>query len=74
MNASLKRLASVIMSVSVLKEQVENHTLRVCESDSESLRLWFALTDICSGIPNPASVASNVGRKLHLRDDYNNMS
>jgi hypothetical protein len=74
MNASLKRLASIIKSVSVLNEQVENRTLGVCESNSKGLRLWLALTDIGGSIPYPASVTSNIGRKLHLRDNYNNMS
>jgi len=43
--------------------------LRVAEADGESLGLWLALRDIGGGVPDPAAVAANVGRELHVRDD-----
>lgn len=45
-------------------------TLRVGEADSKSHGLGLALTDIGGGVPHPASVRSDVGGQLHLRDDW----
>ncbi len=50
--------------------KTELHTLGVGESDSKSVCLWLALADIGSSVPDPTSVGSNIGRQLHLRDDY----
>jgi len=70
MKASLKRFASVYVS-QILGGRCckEKLTLRVGKSDSKSLSFWLALTDISGGVPNPASVASNVGGELHLWDN-----
>jgi hypothetical protein len=49
-------------------------TLRVGESNSKCLGLWLSLTDISSSVPNPTPVGSDVGGKLHLRNDCPNIS
>lgn len=49
-------------------------TLRVGESNSKCLGLWLALTDIGSSVPNPTPVRSNVGGKLHLRNNCSGIS
>lgn len=43
--------------------------LAVGEADRERLSLGLALADIRGGIPDPAAVAADVGRQLHVGDD-----
>lgn len=45
------------------------HTLGVGETDCQGNRLRLTLANVSGGIPDPASVAANVGRQLHVRDD-----
>lgn len=45
-------------------------TLRVGKADSKSDGLGLALANIGRGVPHPASVGSDVGGKLHLRDNW----
>jgi hypothetical protein len=70
MNASLKRLASGKKVNLCIFQEGNKHTLRVGKSNGKSLGLGLSLTDIRGSIPNPASVTTNIGRKLHLRDNY----
>ena len=44
-------------------------TLGVGKSNSKSLGLWLSLTDISGSVPNPTTVASNVGGELHVRNN-----
>lgn len=45
-------------------------TLRVGKADSKGNGLGLTLADIGGGVPHPASVRSDVGGQLHLRDDW----
>ena len=47
-----------------LLEQVG--VLRVAETDGKSSGLGLALRDIGGGVPDPAAVAADVGRELHV--------
>ena len=49
-------------------------TLGIGKSNSKSLRLWLSLADICRSIPYPTSITANVGRKLHVRNNYRGIS
>jgi hypothetical protein len=40
--------------------------LGVAETDGESSSLGLALRNIGGGVPDPAAVAANVGRELHV--------
>ena len=44
-------------------------TLAVGKTDGKSNSLRLTLTDICSSIPNPASIATDIGREFHVRHD-----
>ncbi len=70
MNASLKRLASGKKVSSCIFQKGDIHALRVGKSNCQSLGLGLSLTHIRGSIPNPASITANIGRKLHLRDNY----
>lgn len=77
MKASLKRLASAILVNSwleLLKVCARVLTLAVGEADRERLSLGLAFADIRGGIPDPAAVAADVGRQLHVGDDCESMS
>jgi hypothetical protein len=43
--------------------------LGVCESDSKSLCLWFALANISGSIPHPTPITANIGGELHIRNN-----
>jgi hypothetical protein len=77
MNASLNWLASDIY-VSLLCSSGcrwnRRLTLAVGEADSQRLSLWLALADIGGGVPDPAAVAADVGRQLHVRDNCAHVS
>ena len=70
MNASLNKLASADggQQENALKNN-NQLTFTVAESDGKGLCFWFALANICGHVPDPASVAANVGRKLHVGCD-----
>lgn len=44
-------------------------TFTVGKSDGKSLGFWLALTDVRCNVPDPASVAADIGRELHVRCD-----
>lgn len=45
-------------------------TLAVGETDGQGLSLGLALADIGGGVPDPAAVAADVGRQLHVGNNY----
>lgn len=77
MKASLKRLASAKPCVShcilcpIFRVVL---TLAVGETDGERLSFGLAFADVGGRVPNPAAVAAYVGRQLHVRDNYDNLS
>lgn len=75
MKASLKAFASRhIVSVHSCGAGICKRTLAVGETNSQGLGLRLALTDVGSGIPDPAAVAAYVGRELHVGDNYAHLS
>lgn len=44
-------------------------TFTVGKADGKRLSLGLTLADIGRSVPNPATVATNIGRELHVRDD-----
>jgi hypothetical protein len=78
MNASLKRLASreqgqIITGNKRIFRQIER-TVTVGKANGESLGFRLPLADVCCGIPDPAPVATHVGRELHVRYNCSHVS
>lgn len=46
------------------------HTLSVGKSNSQGNSLGLTLADVGGSVPDPTAVRADVGRELHLRDDY----
>lgn len=44
-------------------------TLTVGKADSQCSRLRLTLTNICGGVPHPATVTADIGVQLHVGDD-----
>jgi hypothetical protein len=65
-NASLNKLASAGGISTVSSENDKQLTFTVGESNGKGLCFWLTLANICRHVPNPASVAANVGGKLHV--------
>lgn len=61
------RLVSCALAPSVKHGK---RTVGVGKADGQGDGLGLSLADIGSRVPDPAAVRANVGRKLHLGDDY----